>query len=168
MKSWINNSETVLELNVDVHFYKDDIAAASILDINNPAFQDFELDILEACDIRGFELIDESKSSVAGSNSHYCTFVKTTEDGTRLKVYLKIRISDHEIGDDSRRDIPKYSKRDQDYVNKRAKQYAQENFGQPRGYRARRIDIVFNDDNYTSYESALRAIEDRLDDFCVD
>lgn len=163
MKRLVNSNE--LNLDVTVHFYKDNVSAASILDINDPAFQDFELDILEACDIHDFELIDDKKSSVKGSASHYYTFIKTNQDGTKLKIYLKIRISDHEIGDDSRRSIPNYAKRDQDFVNRRAKEYAKENFNQPRGYRARRIDIVFNDENYTSYESALRAIEDKLDDF---
>lgn len=165
MKRFVNRNEEILEISVVIHFYKDDIAAASVLDISDPAFQSFELDVLEAFDIHRFELIEESNSSVPGSVSHYYTFVKTNEEGTKLKVYLKLRISDHQIGDDNRRNIPKYAKRDQDFVNRRAREYAQENFNQPRGYRARRIDIVLNDENYTSYESALRAIEDKLDDF---
>lgn len=165
MKRVVDRNEEILKIDIVVHFYKDDIAAASVLNVSDPAFQSFELDVLEAFDIHRFELIEESKSSVPGSVSHYYIFVKTNEEGTRLKVYLKLRISDHQIGVDDRRNIPKYAKRDQDLVNKRAREYAQENFNQPRGYRARRIDIVFNDENYTSYESALRAIEDKLDDF---
>ena len=157
--------DQTFEIDITVHFYKDDIAAASVLDSTNSDFRCFELDILEVCDMHDFELVDEKQSSTKDSASHYYTFVKLNEEGTRLIVYLKLRISDHTIDDDASRSIPQYAKRDQDFVNKLAKKYAEEHFGQPRGYRARRIDIVFNDEAYTSYESALRAIEEDLDRF---
>ena len=83
-----------------------------------------------------------------------------------MKVFLKIRISDHVVPDRERHGkMDTYKKRDEKYTKRTAKEFAKENFMQPRGYRARHIDIVFNDDNYTSYEKALQAIEARLDEF---
>ena len=158
----------IIRFNIEVCFYKDDINAASILDISNPAFTSFELDVLEACDIHDFELIDQYTSNAKNSISHYYTYVKTNEDGTKLKIYLKIRISDHTIVNDNSRDIASYKKRDEAHVKNKAKEYAQQHFSQPRGYRARRLDIVFNDENYTSYESALKDIEKKLDEFDVE
>lgn len=163
-----HNSINILTLNIEVIFYKDDIAAASVLDIANPDFQAFELDLLEMCEIYDFELVEDHASSNKDSLSHYYTYIRTNKDGTKLKVYLKIRISDHAIDDDSSRDIASYKKRDEAYVKNKAKEYAETHFSQPRGYRARRIDVIFNDQNYASYEQALRAIEKKLDEFDID
>lgn len=168
MKRWIYSNDHLtdhLTLDIQVYYYRTDIEGASILDVTDPAFQAFELDVLEACDIHDFQLIEDYSSPVKGSISHYYKYIKTNKEGTKLEVFLKIRVSDHAIDNDISRNISNYAKRDQDYINKEAKKYAQEHFNQPRGYRGRRIDIVFNDDNYTSYEAALRAIEDKLDQF---
>lgn len=157
-----SNDDRMLELEIEVNYFRDVISASSILDINDPAFLDFEADILEACEIHDFKLVDSYQSNDASSISQYYIFVKTNEDGSKLKVFLKLRISDHIP---SSRDSMSYDERDSRYVKQKAKEYAQEHFNQPRGYRARRINIVFNDDNYTSYEKALQAIESKLDEF---
>lgn len=161
-----NRKSSMLELCVEVEYFRDAVEAASILNLTDPAFLDFEADILTACEIHDFELDDSYQSNEDNSVSQYYVYVKTTDDGSKLKVFLKIRISDH-IPPDREIDgeMTTYDERDSKYVKQKAKDYAMTHFNQPRGYRARRINIIFNDDNYTSYEQALRAIESKLDEF---
>lgn len=160
------NNTSMLELEVDVIYFRDTVEASSILDINDPAFLDFEADIMSACELHDFELEDSYQSDDENSISQYYIYVKTDEDGSKLKVFLKIRISDHippmraEHGE-----LLTYDERDSKYTKQKAKEYAEMHFNQPRGYRIRRINIIFNDDNYTSYEKALQAIESKLDEF---
>lgn len=163
----IAKNNPMLELEVDIHYFKDYVEAASILDLNDPAFYDFEMDVLEACEIHDFKLEDSYKSNDPNSMSLYYIYVKTNEEGTRLKIFLKIRISDHnppswKVGDT---EVVTYNDRDKAYMANQAKEYAEKHFKQPRGYRIRRINIVFNDEFYTSYGDALIAIEDELDRF---
>jgi len=127
-KMIVSSSNTNQELHIDVtvNFYRDYVEADSILNTKDPAFMDFEADILTACEIHDFQLQDHYTSNDPDSISQYYVYIKTSEDNTKLKVYLKI---------------------------------------QRRGYKARRIDVVFNDEHYTSYETALRDIENKLDEF---
>ena len=127
-KMIVSSSNTNQELHIDVtvNFYRDYVEADSILNTKDPAFMDFEADILTACEIHDFQLQDHYTSNDTDSISQYYVYIKTNEDNTKLKVYLKI---------------------------------------QRRGYKARRIDVVFNDEHYTSYETALRDIENKLDEF---
>lgn len=167
-KMIVSSSNTNQELHIDVtvNFYRDYVEADSILNTKDPAFMDFEADILTACEIHDFQLQDHYTSNDPDSISQYYVYIKTNEDNTKLKVYLKIRISDHvpedKVIDDK---LTSYAQRDAKYVKEKASRYAQENFNQRRGYRARRIDVVFNDEHYTSYETALRDIENKLDEF---
>lgn len=161
-----NNRESMLELEVDIRYFRDNIEADSILDISDPAFMDFEEDVLSACELHDFQLEDSYQSNDATSMSLYYIYVKLTPEGNKLKVFLKIRVSDHVPSAryvDGK--LVSYDRRDKAYTDDQARQYAKEHFNQPRGYRARRINIVFNDDNYQSYEAALQAIEERLDEF---
>lgn len=161
-----DNSTEVLELDIFVELAEDAVLGKSILDVDDPAFVDFEINIMSACDIHDFELIDEYASNNPNSLSKYYVYEKTNEEGTKLKVLLKIRVSDHTIPDrKASGKLTTYTKRDQRYMNHEAKKLATEKYGQSRGYRARHLNIVFNDENFTSYEAALRAIEGSLDDF---
>ena len=162
----VNYPTELLELDVCVNLVDSSVEASSILDIDDPAFRDFEINILSACELHDFELEDSYASNSQDSISQYYIYVKTNEEGTKLKILLKIRVSDHVIPDaeiDGK--LISYNERDRRYMNQQAQQYAKEHFNQSRGYRARHLDIVFNDDKFTSYEEALRAIEDNLDDF---
>lgn len=161
-----NSGSSMLELEVEVTYFRDAVEAASILDINDPAFLDFEADIMTACELHDFELEDSYQSDDENSVSQYYVYVKTSPDGAKLKVFLKIRISDHiPPAREENSTLLTYDERDSKYTKQRAKEYAESHFNQPRGYRVRRINIIFNDDNYTSYEKALQAIESKLDEF---
>jgi len=170
MKRWIMydsiyNNSTLLELEVDVNLYDESSEIASstkFYDSMDTAFYSFEEDLLNACEIHEFELEDCYSSNNPNSDSLYYILTKTNEEGTKLKIFLKIRISDHTVSD---RPGSKYVDRDAKYVKDQAQKLAMERYNQKRGWRARRIDIVFDDDHYTSYEQALRAIENRLDEF---
>ena len=162
----INYPTELLELDVYIELKENYVEASSILDINDPAFKDFEINVLSACELHDFELEDSYASDNKDSISQYYIYVKTNRDGTKLKVLLKIRVSDHVLDDRKLNGkLVTYNKRDLKYMNDQAKEYASKHFNQSRGYRARHLNIVFNDDLFTSYEDALRAIEESLDDF---
>ena len=161
-----NKSTELLEIDVDVHIYSDTVSAASILDLNDSEFFAFESDILENCEIRGYQLEDAYQSHVENSVSQYYIYSKTNEEGTKLRVLVKIRVSDHESPDRQfkGRTVPS-GKLAHEYVHDKARELAQDRFHQTSGYRPRTIDIVFDDEHFTSYESALRQIESKLDEF---
>lgn len=170
MKRWIHRSvnynEQMIEFDIFVELDPRDIKGASMMDLNDPAFYDFESNILNVCEMHDFELEDSYESSSPDSISQYYVYVKTNPEGTRLKVYLRIRVSDHVVPDRIERGkISTHKQRSKKFTNDQAREYAQEKFNQARGYRARDINIVMNDEFYTSYESALRDIEKSLDEF---
>lgn len=161
-----NKSTELLELDVDIHTYSDVVSAASILDLNDSEFFAFESDILENCEMRGYQLEDSYQSDIESSVSQYYIYSKTNEDGTRLRVLVKIRVSDHELPDRqfNGRTVPS-GKLAYDHVHERARELAKARFNQTSGYRPRSIDIIFDDEHFTSYEDALRQIEAKLDEF---
>ena len=161
MKRYIRYTSThnklteLLELEVDVYMCSDPVSAASVLDLNDSEFFAFESDILENCEMRGYQLEDS-----------YQIYSKTNEDGTRLRVLVKIRVSDHESPDRQfkGRTVPS-GRLAYDHVHERARELAKARFNQTSGYRPRFIDIVFDDEHFNSYEDALRQIEAKLDEF---
>lgn len=168
MKRYLSTrtKDQLLELIVDISYVGCAVEANSKYDLQSSGFYSFESNLLDDLEIRDFEIIDSYESDNEGSNSRYYIAVKTTEDGTKLRIFLKIRVSDHEVEDDRRNGkFSTFSQRDSKYVSNQAKEYAQQRFSQKRGYRSRRLDIVFDDTHYTSFESALRDIEDKLDEF---
>ena len=172
MKRYIRYTSThnklteLLELEVDVYMCSDPVSAASVLDLNDSEFFAFESDILENCEMRGYQLEDSYQSSVEGSVSQHYIYSKTNEDGTRLRVLVKIRVSDHESPDRQfkGRTVPS-GRLAYDHVHERARELAKARFNQTSGYRPRFIDIVFDDEHFNSYEDALRQIEAKLDEF---
>lgn len=154
-----------LELYIEVVGDVCNLYSGTILDVASSEFSDFETNILDACDIRGYQLEDSYVSNVENSISHYYIYSKV-ENGVRLKVLVKIRVSDHKAPDRVIHDQAVSSQElSSMHVKNLAKEIAKERYNQDRGYRPRNIDIIFDDDHYTSYESALRDIEHRLDEF---
>jgi len=162
---------SLLEIEIDILYLDESsqISASTILDLKDSSFFDFESNVMLACEVRDYELEDSYQSSVEGSVSQYYIYTKTNEDGTKLRVFLKIRVSDH-LAPDRTFHGRRISQKElsTNYVKEQSKKYAESNFNQKRGYRPRLIDIVFDDEHYTSYEKALRDIEDRLDEFDLD
>lgn len=162
----IRQNEELLEMEIDVTLYDAIIYSGTILDLDDPEYLDFESNVLTAFEIHGFELDNYYTSNNKNSASQYYIFTKTNEEGTKLQVLVKLRVSDHTNEGRKVGEVYKSSRKlSQGYVKKLAKDIAEERYGQTRGYRGREIDIVFDDNHYTSFEKALRAIEDRLDEF---
>lgn len=170
MKRWIHSISThnantdFLEIAVDI-FYSKPVEASSILDLNDSAFYDFEANLLTACEIHDFELEDSYQSNRKDSSSLYYIYTKTNEEGTKLRVFLKIRVSDHEVPDNLASRGSTYKQRDIKHIKEEASKLAREKYNQKRGYVGRRLDIVFDDNHYSSYEDALQDIEKLLDKF---
>ena len=161
----VNYNELLLELEIEVNV-ESSINCSSILDVNDPAFFDFESSILGAFELHDFELIDSYKSEYPDSLSQYYVYAKTNSEGTKLKIFLKVRVSDHIVPDRLiRGELSKHKDKDLSYTYQEAKNYASDKYNQKRGFKARPLDIIFNDDHYISYEQALRAVEDKLDEF---
>lgn len=174
MKKWVHATSTynenteLFEIDIFVHYIEDRVHSNSILDVHDSEFADFEGSLLDILDMYDYNLEDAYVSN-KNTNSRYYILTKTNEGGTRLRVFVKLRVSDHEVPDRVKYgQLDKYKQRDRDYINKEAKQFAEQQYGQIRGYRPRRIEIIFNDEHYTSYEQALRAIQEALDQFDAD
>lgn len=136
------------------------------LDRYDPDFDYFETNMMLAFDVRDFDLEDAYESNVKGSSSKYYIYTKIDPVGQRLKVFVKLRISDH-VAPDRKKNGERISQKELsvDHVKEEAAKYAREHFNQRRGYKPRLIDIIFDDEHFTSYEKALCEIEDRLDEF---
>ena len=75
--------ELLLDLDVEVVVSGTILSSEEIpYDFQDSAFYAFESDILNACEIHGFELQDSYASNRNGSNSQYYVYIKTNEDGT--------------------------------------------------------------------------------------
>lgn len=159
------SDDSLLEIDICVYQSEEAIENGSIMNVDKCKFHDFEADILDMFEQRDYELEDEFGSPVKGSNSHYYIYTKV-ENGVKLKVLVKLRLSDHCIPDRFIRG-KQVSQKDSSakYTKELAKSIAKDKYNQTRGYRSRNIDIVFNDKHYTSYEDALRDIEASLDEF---
>lgn len=175
MKRWIhatstyNDNTELLEIDVFIHYVETEVQSNSILDIYDSEFADFEGSLLDILDMYDYNLEDAYTSNRLNSNSKYYILTKTSEDGIRLRVFVKLRISDHEVPDRVKYGkLDKSKRRDSSHIKKEAKDFAKDRYGQIRGYRPRRIEIIFNDEHYTSYEEALRAIQEALDQFDKD
>lgn len=172
MKRWIHSSSLynentdLLDIEVSILYDLVPVDGATILDLASEEFFDFEQSLLMVLDMHDFELEDSYQSDRTGSVSRYYILTKTNEEGTKLRVFVKLRVSDHAVG--ARRKNGKYTthnQRDMEHIKKEAKKLAYEKYGQTRGYAPRRLDIIFDDQHYQSYERALRAIEQSLDEF---
>lgn len=164
--STYNDKTELLEFEIEISYMNEAINSSTIMDLKDSRFYDFEAEVLAACEIHDFELEDSYQSNRVGSVSQYYIFTKTNAEGTKLRVFLKIRISDHEApGREIDGKFATQNKLSTENLHKIAKEHAETHYNQHRGYRARLIDIVLNDEHFTSYESALQEIEDRLDEF---
>ncbi len=149
----------IVDVIVDVEI----IEASFVYDPDSAEFRDFEDDILDAFDLRGYELEDEMYSDRNGSKSRYYMFTKVVNNEI-LEVLVKLRVSDHMPDDRIRRG---QTIKQKDLSKKFAKDYAdkliERHYPNTKKYKIRNINILFNDVNYQSYDEALNAITDKLD-----
>lgn len=172
MKRWIhattlyNDNTDLLEIDVTVLYDIVPIKGNTILDINDSEFFDFEQNLLLVLSVHDFELEDAYESNRSDSSSRYYILTKSNKAGTKLRVFVKLRVSDHSV--DARYkngNLITHKKRDIEHIKKEAQKLAYTKYGQTRGYAPRRIDIIFDDEHYRSYEKALQAIEKQLEEF---
>lgn len=165
-KSIYNDNTDLLEISVDIRYDLVRLDSSSILNLDDPEFTDFEDSLLLILDSHDFDLEDCYASNRPNSLSKYYILTKTNEEGTRLRVFVKLRVSDHAVGAKIRDGkLITHKKRDLEHIKNEAKKLAYEKYGQVRGYAPRRMDIIFDDQHYRSYEKALQAIEKQLDEF---
>lgn len=172
MKRWVHTTSTYndntdfLEINISVIYDIVPVEGSTILDLADTEFFDFEQNLLLILDTHDFELEDAYDSNRSDSVSKYYILTKTNEEGTRLRVFVKLRVSDHAV--DVRYVDGKpltHKRRDIEHIKKEAQKLAYEKYGQTRGYAPRRLDIIFDDKHYQSYEKALQAVEKQLEEF---
>lgn len=158
----------VLRLDVEVVGNFGILNASSIMDKNSTEFQEFEMSIMLMLDQYGFELKDSHESNVLGSQSMYYTYAKV-ENNVDLKVVLVLRISDHPLSDTiTKTGNTKKSGKQKflEYAKSEAKKIADE-YAQKRGYKIRPVMIIFDDNNYSSYELALNDIQNKIEEFDI-
>ena len=165
-KSTYNENTDFLEIEIDVTYSLVTLQCSSLMDINDPEFHEFEDSLLDILDMHDFNLEDAYQSDRKSSISQYYILTKTNEEGTRLRVFVKLRVSDHVVGTKTfRGKETTYRQRDDKYIHDEARQFAKDHFNQSRGYKPRHIEIILDGEHCSSYEEALTRIETRLEEF---
>lgn len=168
MKRYISskyNLSELYEFNIDIVESNSEVSAESILDTASPEYFDFETSVLDIFEMHEFNLEDAYQSNNDNSVSQYYIYTKLTDDGTKLRILVKLRISDHDVPDRTFRSGTASGRQlAESHTKHLAENIAKTKYNQSRGYRPRTLDIIFDDNHFVSYESALRYLEDRLDE----
>lgn len=150
-------------LIVDVYIDAEVIESAFKFDPDSGEFRDFEDDILDALEVRGYELQDEMYSNRNSSKSRYYMYTKV-QNNQLLEILLKIRVSDHPMVDRVNRGQLRQGSDLSDQFSKHyAEDLIQNMYPESKKVKIKNIDIVFDNQHYQSYDDALNAILDRVD-----
>ena len=162
-RSFTVKPRTIIELTWDIDIFPQEeiITSATILDTKSNEYQSFIQSMVMQFMDYGYELYndpDYTHESNNGSKSWYYTFLKI-ENQVEIRVVVNVRVSDH-----PNKDKPWGSARDRrnKYVDKSSDKLAAEYKSNPKPMRIP-VDIIFNDDNYTSYYGAMFALHDQLE-----
>lgn len=163
MKRWIH-SKTLIEEEWTIEIYPKDesIQSSTILDTQSNEYQSFIRGMVVAFKDAGYDLYNDPEythESNKGSQSWYYTFLRV-ENLVEIRVVVNVRVSDH-----SNKDKPWGTAKElrEAYVDKMGDALAAEYETAPRPLKVP-VEIVFNDDGYTSYTRALFAVRDQIDD----
>ena len=154
----------ICRLNIEINMDRDDFAVAAsrivgseygrLQGIAKAEYDEFLINIMEVMDACGFEILDEHQSDRVGSDSAYFTIYKKSESSeTDIKCLVFIRISDHDMNEET---------------NRQRKQYHEmlaEKYKQPRTKVKQRWkfrNIIVNNETFSSYDEALDDIERKL------
>lgn len=161
MKRWIKN-KTIFEYEWDIEISprESSVTASSILDTQSNEYREFIEGLIDNFAEWGYELYNDPEythQSNRGSESWYYTFVKV-EDYVEIRVVVNVRISDH-----VNKDGKNYTADDRrsKYVGRISDELADEFEVKPRPMRVP-INIVFDDNHFTSYTRALFDLYDHL------
>lgn len=157
-------SKTIFEYewDIDICPQTSSIASSTILDTRSNEYQSFIEGLIDNFETYGYELYNDPEythRSNFGSDSWYYTFLKV-EDYVEIRIVVNVRISDHDNVDRLHRTA---AQRRSSYVNKIGDELADEFKTNPKPLKVP-INIVFNDNNFTSYTQALFAVHDQLED----
>ena len=136
----------------------------SSIDIDSSEFNSFETEVFGAFLLHGYELESCHDHESDSGHSYYYVYTKVEND-IKLKMIVELRLSDHPANDRMIKGKLVPNKKSAEAHLKKLAQELATKYGQTRGYRYRRIDIIFDDNHYTSYEEALREIENKLDSY---
>ena len=169
MFRYIRSSNTYTPDILDIDIYIDkatccvvDSAKDTILNYSDSAFRDFETNIYEFITAFGFTLESETHRE---DNSHYYIYEYNLKD-RKLLLRVRLRLSDHYADDREIRGKSYNSERMSEHnLQDQTKTDAKAKYGERARYGSRVINIVFNGENFTSYDYAQIAIEDTIADF---
>lgn len=163
MKRWIH-SKTIIQEEWNIEICPEDAAinSSTILDTKSNEYQAFIKGMIVAFMDNGYELYndpDYTHESNKHSQSWYYTFLKI-EDLVEIRVVVNVRISDH-----SNKDKPWGTAKElrENYVNSIGDKLADEFETNVKPLKVP-VEIIFNDDEFTSYTKALFAIHDQIAD----
>lgn len=165
MKRLARYQRTVLEdhWTIDIYPKEDKVVASSILDTQSNEYQSFIEGITMSFLDYGYELFNDPEytheSNVDNSQSWYYTFIRVEGD-VELRVFVHVRISDH-VNKDKPWGTAK--QRRAKYVNSLGNKLADSMKSEHKPIKIP-VDIIFNDDNYRSYSSALIAVQQTLEE----
>lgn len=163
MKKWVHN-KVIFEYEWDIDIYPQDpnVLGSSILQTKSNEYPSFVKGMVMAFEDHGYELYNDpsyTHQSNQGSDSWYYTFLRV-EEYVEIRVVVNVRISDHLNPD---KPWGTATERRQKYVTKVRDTLEQEYQVAKKPMRVP-IEIIFNDDNFTSYYEALFEIKDKLED----
>lgn len=164
MKRWAHSVKDVIEIEWDIDIFpkSNEIQSSTILNTKSNEYQAFIEGMVTAFDDAGYELYNDpsyTHQSNKGSDSWYYTFLKI-ENQVEIRVVVNIRISDHYNPDKPWGTAEQLR---QKYTMKVRDALEQEYQVKPKPMKVP-VNIIFNDDNYTSYMDALFGIRDKIDD----
>lgn len=164
MKKYIQNSDNVLKLDIDVIFarYQDNIAATTItpiIDINSDEVNDqakadfgsFVSNLFETIEYYDFEILDDFKhtSNSFPNTSEYRWIARRDElEANDVPKYIHLRVSDHyqEFSPEGKRRLKNKLNREAEQLKKPSTKKKQ---------RFVEEEIVVNETTHTTYEEAL-------------
>ena len=167
MKLWIRSKILFeYEWDIEIEPREETVVAGSILDTQSNEYQSFIEGMIDNFAEWGYELYNDPEythKSNKGSDSWYYTFIKV-EDLVEIRIVVNVRISDH-ANKDTRRSTA--DERRSRYVDKISDELASEFGSSPRPMRVP-INIIFDDNHFTSYSGALFQLYDNLKDIEAD
>lgn len=163
MKKWVHTKRDIIEITWDIDIFPQDlIEGASILDTRSNEYQSFIKGMVMAFEDAGYELYNDpiyTHQSNKGSDSWYYTFLRV-ENFVEIRIVVNVRISDHPNKD---RPWGTADDRRHKYLSK-VRDELQDTYQVSKKPMRVPVEIIFDDDNLTSYTEALFLIHDKLED----
>lgn len=116
-------------------------------------YEDFVVNLWSLLDFLGYEELDVNDSIFSETSWYVATFKNTVSSKDNIEKIIFIRISDHEISEETRKQRKEYYKREAERL-KQPKEKDKQKW--------RFKNIVVNGERYSSYDDALDDLEKRI------